>query len=235
MLQSQFALFLFIIKILLSLNLAQRQLDGYRELRYSVLLSEPLESTLEWDYDGNDETKLFFQWNITLINGYSGLLAFSNYDLKTDHLDVMIFGDDENLYNGYTDEDSFLFLPDNSVQLTYKKKLIEKSVNGKKKKYTIKIIRPLNTCDEEKRNYIIDRGTIHLLTGAMIPEDFPLKILVHRNQRITCGWIADIQKNSHSVCPRRQSCSRNPTFRIVSGTAYVGPADVKPAGPGEID
>jgi hypothetical protein len=173
MLQSQFALFLFIIKILLSLNLAQRQFDEDRELRYSVMLSEPLESILEWDYDRNDDTKLFFQWNITLINGYSGLLAFSNYDLKTDRLDVLIFGgDDEKLYNGYTDEDSFLFLPDNSVQLTYKKKLIEKSVNGKKKKYTIKLIRPLNTCDEEERNYIIDRGTIHLLTGAMKSEDF---------------------------------------------------------------
>jgi len=30
----------------------------------------------------------------------------------------------------------------------------------------------LDTCDAEQRNYIIDRGTIHLLTGSMIHEDF---------------------------------------------------------------
>jgi dopamine beta-monooxygenase len=30
----------------------------------------------------------------------------------------------------------------------------------------------LNVCDKEKRSYIIDRGTIHLLTGVLSREDF---------------------------------------------------------------
>ncbi|CAF4246625.1 unnamed protein product, partial [Rotaria magnacalcarata] len=46
-----------------------------------VSLSEPSESTLEWDYNKNDDTELIFRWNITLKNGDSGLLAFSNRDL----------------------------------------------------------------------------------------------------------------------------------------------------------
>ena len=160
----------FIIKILFSSTLAQNEED--EGLRYSVILSEPLESTLEWDYDENDETKLIFQWNITLPNGYCGLLAFSRYDLKTDHLDVLIFGHDHKLYNGYTDENSLLFLPKDSVTLT--SKIIESvsTDNGRKKKYTIEITRPLDTCEKEKRNYIIDRGTVHLLTGSMPRDDF---------------------------------------------------------------
>ncbi len=168
MLQSQFLFLLFLMKIIFSLEFVEQD----EELRYSVGLSEPLQSTLEWDYDENDETKIIFHWNITLINGYSGILAFSNYDLKTNHLDVIIFGEDKQLYNGYTDENSLLFIPDNSVKLTYTIKNTANIENGKKKKYIIEIIRPLDTCDIEQRNYIIDRGTIHLLTGSMVREDF---------------------------------------------------------------
>jgi hypothetical protein len=156
------------MKIIFSLEFVEQD----EELRYSVGLSEPLQSTLEWDYDENDERKIIFHWNITLINGYSGILAFSNYDLKTNHLDVIIFGEDKQLYNGYTDENSLLFIPDNSVKLTYTIKNTANIENGKKKKYIIEIIRPLDTCDIEQRNYIIDRGTIHLLTGSMVREDF---------------------------------------------------------------
>jgi len=172
MLQSQFLLLLFLMKIIFSLEYVERELGQDEELRYSVGLSEPLQSTLEWDYDINDETKIIFHWNITLINDHSGILAFSNYDLKTNHLDVIIFGEDKQLYNGYTDENSLLFIPDNTVKLTYTIKNTVNIENGKKKKYTIEIIRPLDTCDAEQRNYIIDRGTIHLLTGSMIHEDF---------------------------------------------------------------
>ncbi len=168
MLQSQFLFLLFLMKIIFSLEFVEQD----EELRYSVGLSEPLQSTLEWDYDENDERKIIFHWNITLINGYSGILAFSNYDLKTNHLDVIIFGEDKQLYNGYTDENSLLFIPDNSVKLTYTIKNTANIENGKKKKYIIEIIRPLDTCDIEQRNYIIDRGTIHLLTGSMVREDF---------------------------------------------------------------
>lgn len=146
--------------------------DDEKELRYSVILSEPLESTLDWDYESNDQTNVILQWNITLNNDYSGVLAFSKYDLNTDGLDVMIFGQDKKLYNGYTDETSALFIPENSVELRFKI-VSEVSVNkGRKKKYSIRIIRPLNTCDPEKRNYIIDRGTVHLLTGKMNQADF---------------------------------------------------------------
>jgi hypothetical protein len=160
------------IKILLSSAFVQRQNEEDQGLRYSVILSEPLESTLEWDYVENDETKLIFQWNITLTDGYSGLLAFSKYDLKTDHLDVMIFGNDNKLYNGYTNENSLLSLPKDSVTLTSKIINSASIDNGGKKKYTIQIIRPLDTCEKERRNYIIDRGTIHLLTGSMTRKDF---------------------------------------------------------------
>ena len=172
MFRSRVVLVLFIIEIFSSLALVQRQNEDEERLRYSVILSEPLESTLEWDNDGNDETKLILQWNITLKDGFSGILAFSNYDLNLDHLDMIIFGNDEKLYNGYTDENGLLFLPKNPVKLTWS---ITNSVSvdqGRKKRYTIEIIRPLDTCEREGRNYIIDRGTIHLLTGTMAPKDF---------------------------------------------------------------
>jgi len=159
-------------KIIFSSAFVRRQNEEGGGLRYSVLLSEPLESTLEWDYDKNDETKLIFQWNITLTNGFSGLLAFSKYDLETDHLDVMIFGNDNEMYNGYTDENSLLFLPKDSVTLTSTIINSASIDNGRKKKYTIRIIRPFDTCEKEQRNYIIDRGTTHLLTGSMTREDF---------------------------------------------------------------
>jgi len=172
MFRSQFLLLLFITKIIFCTGIVQRQVDEDEGLRYTVILSEPLQSTLDWDYDEKDETKLIFHWNIALINGYSGILAFSNYDLKTDHLDVIIFGEDKKLYNGYTHENSSLFIPNDAVKLSYSIINIANIDNGKKKKYTIKIIRPLDTCDKQQRNYIIDRGTIHLLTGSMIREDF---------------------------------------------------------------
>lgn len=159
-------------KIIFSSAFVRRQNEEGEGLRYSVLLSEPLESTLEWDYDKNDKTKLIFQWNITLTNGFSGLLAFSKYDLETDHLDVMIFGNDNEMYNGYTDENSLLFLPKDSVTLTSTIINSASIDNGRKKKYTIQIIRPFDTCEKEQRNYIIDRGTTHLLTGSMKREDF---------------------------------------------------------------
>ena len=145
--------------------------DEEIEFRYSVILSEPLESTLDWDYHPNDPTKLILQWNITLLNQFSGILAFSNYDLNTDRLDVIIFGRDEKVYNGYTDENSVLFLPKNGIELN-SKVISSVRVDAKRKKYSIRIIRPLDTCEKEKRNYIIDRGTIHLLTGAMKSDDF---------------------------------------------------------------
>ncbi len=172
MFRSQLFLLLFIIKIIFSLEFIQRELEEDEELRYMVGLSEPLQSTLQWDYDENDETKLIFHWNITLINGYSGILAFSNYDLKTNNLDVIIFGEDKKLYNGYTDENSLLFIPNDAVELSYTIINFADIENGKKTKYTIEIIRPLDTCDKQQRNYIIDRGTIHLLTGSMRHEDF---------------------------------------------------------------
>ena len=63
------------------------------------------------------------------------------------------------------DEDSLLSLPKIPDALKYKA-----DQNGKRGQYTIRIIRPLDTCD--KQSYIIDRGTVHLLTGAMRREDF---------------------------------------------------------------
>ncbi len=172
MFRSRVLFLLFMSKIIFSSAFVRRQNEEGKGLRYSVLLSEPLESTLEWDYDKNDETKLIFQWNITLTDGFSGLLAFSKYDLETDHLDVMIFGNDNKLYNGYTNENSLLFLPKDSVTLTSTIINSASIDNGRKKKYTIQIIRPFDTCEKEQRNYIIDRGTTHLLTGSMKREDF---------------------------------------------------------------
>ena len=142
------------------------------ELRYMVGLSEPLGSTLEWDYDNDEQTRLLLRWNITLLPGTSGLLAFSNYDSNTDRLDVIIFGNDGKLYNGYTNEKSLLFLPKDYPKLKHTLINTENVAEGKRKKFTIEIVRPLNICDKEKRSYIIDRGTIHLLTGALSGEDF---------------------------------------------------------------
>ncbi|CAF0960166.1 unnamed protein product [Adineta steineri] len=137
-----------------------------------VQLSEPLDSTLKWDYYQNDDTRLIFQWDITVPIGYSGILAFSNYDLDTNRADVIIFGKNEKLYNAYTNDRSLLFLPDDSSKLNYEVVNSVSTENGKKKKYTIQFIRPLNTCDEQERNYIIDRSTVHLLTGLMTSDDF---------------------------------------------------------------
>jgi len=152
MLRSQFLLILFIIEIIFSMEFVHGQSEDEDELRYMVGLSEPLQSTLEWDYDENDETQLILRWKITLPNGYSGILAFSNYDLNTNQLDVIIFGGDEKLYNGYTDETSSLFLPENGVKLDYTV-INSVTIENQRKKYTIRITRPLDTCDKEKRNY----------------------------------------------------------------------------------
>ncbi len=170
MLRSQFLLILFIIEIIFCMEFVHGQSEDEDELRYMVGLSEPLQSTLEWDYDENDETQLILRWKITLPNGYSGILAFSNYDLNTNQLDVIIFGGDEKLYNGYTDETSSLFLPENGVKLDYTV-INSVTIENQRKKYTIRITRPLDTCDRQHRNYIIDRGTTDLLTGLMTRED----------------------------------------------------------------
>jgi hypothetical protein len=163
---------LLIIEIIFYLKSVQGQSEEDDDLRYMVGLSEPLRSTLEWDYDENDATKLIFHWNITLPTGYCGILAFSSYDIKTDHADVIIFGEDKKIHNAYTDENSLLFLPKKNIQLKYTVINNVNIENGKKTEYTIRIIRPLDTCDEKKRNYIIDRGTTHLLTGLMTHEDY---------------------------------------------------------------
>ncbi|CAF3583690.1 unnamed protein product [Rotaria socialis] len=149
-----------------------------------VSLSEPLESTLEWDYNKNDDTELIFRWNITLKNGDSGLLAFSNHDLDTKNLDVIIFGKNDRLYNGYTDDRSFLFIPRNRVELKYSIERKERFENGKKHKITIQFNRPLDTCDEKQRNYIIDRGTTHLLTGSISRKDFQKIYLRHHRVKV---------------------------------------------------
>ena len=172
MLRLRVLVLVFLLESLFSSALMRRENEEDEGLRYSVILSEPLESKLEWDYDGNDDTTLIFQWNITLNNGFSGLLAFSRYDLKTDYLDVILFGNDQELYNGYTDENSLFSLPNNDVKLDWKIISSASVDGGRKKKYSIEIVRSLDTCEKEKRNYIIDRGTTHLLTGSMTRDDF---------------------------------------------------------------
>ncbi|CAF1262033.1 unnamed protein product [Rotaria sordida] len=112
-------LFLIIINICLIHESVHERIEE-EGLRYMVSLSEPLESTLKWDYNDNNETELIFRWNITLINGYNGLLAFLNHDLDTYSLDVIIYGNDDQVYNGYTDEESLLFIPKNGVELKYR-------------------------------------------------------------------------------------------------------------------
>ncbi|CAF1087417.1 unnamed protein product [Rotaria sordida] len=130
-------LFLIIINICLILESVHERIEE-EGLRYMVSLSEPLE-------------KLIFRWNITLINGYNGLLAFLNHDLDTYSLDVIIYGNDDQVYNGYTDEESLLFIPKNGVELKYRIENKESIENGKKKhKITIRIKRPFDTCDEEQ-------------------------------------------------------------------------------------
>jgi hypothetical protein len=172
MLQSRiFFVFIVIIKIILFFEYVQGQVDD-DDLRYSVGLSEPLQSSLEWDYEENDDTQLIFNWNITLPKGYSGILAFSNYDMNTDNADVIIFGDDKKIYNAFTDKNSLLYLPEKNIKLEYTVINNINIENGRKTKYTIRFIRPLDTCAEEKRNYIIDRGTVHLLTGLMTRDDY---------------------------------------------------------------
>lgn len=167
--------FLFVLLI----DFLARQTCGYlvdrREtsnLRYSVGLSDPLDSSLRWDFYRNDRTKLIFAWNITLINGYSGILAFSNRDLNTDRLDLVVFGSDEKLYNAFTDDESDLVLPTNPFRFEFSVKQKVQLDYGKKKQWTIEFIRPLDTCDEQKRNYVIDRGTVHILTGYLTRDDF---------------------------------------------------------------
>ena len=166
-------LVLFLIQIQFGFELIHAQTDDEDDdLRYTVGLSEPLGSTLEWDYDDNEQTKLRLRWNITLLPGSSGLLAFSNYDMNTDCLDVIIFGNDRKVYNGYTTGHGFLFLPEKHSKLEYKLINVEDVPKEKRKKFTVEIVRPLNVCDEKNRSYVIDRGTIHLLTGALSREDF---------------------------------------------------------------
>lgn len=172
MLRSNLLFKIFLITIIFSFEFIQARFEDDEELQYTVGLSEPLKSTLEWDYDPYDETKLIFRWNITLKTGSSGILAFSNRDLNTNNLDVILFGSDEKIYNAYTNENSLLFIPDDNSRLSYS---ILKSVsveNKIKKQYSIRIIRPLNTCEKLKRNYIIDSGTTHLLTGSLSQTDF---------------------------------------------------------------
>ncbi|CAF0755135.1 unnamed protein product [Rotaria sordida] len=169
MLRSRFLLILFTIKIILCV---QGQVQDDEEFSYMVGLSEPLRSTLEWNYYENDATRLIFRWNITLLNNYGGILAFSNHDLNTNNLDVIILSNDEKIYNAYTDENSLLFIPKNRVKLSYTILHSGYIKNKKEKEYSIQIIRPIDTCDKEKRNYIIDSGTTHLLTGLITYEDF---------------------------------------------------------------
>lgn len=164
---------MFLCVILINIFLVFGSLYGQEEdLRYMVRLSEPLESTLQWDYNDYDNTELIFRWNITLKSDDSGLLAFSNHDLNTENLDVIIFGYNDRLYNGYTDDESLLYIPKNGIELKYRIENIEYIENGRKRKVTILIQRPLDTCNEKQRNYIIDRGTTHLLTGLIKYEDF---------------------------------------------------------------
>lgn len=152
----------------------RRQLNNDREtngLRYMVGLSEPLQSTLEWDYGDKSGDKLRLRWNITLTKGQAGILAFSNYDLETDGLDMFVFRGEE-LYNLYTDEQSSIIIPKDGIDPSL---MLQDSDCVEKKKQmrcTIEILRPLDTCDEEQRNYIIDRGTIQLLTGILSASDF---------------------------------------------------------------
>jgi hypothetical protein len=169
--------FLFIVFIVqfefYSSNSIQKRAND--QLRYTVGLSEPLQSTLQWDIDANsNQTKLIFQWNITLANGYSGLLALSTYDLNTNNLDVLIFTTEKQLYNGFTDHESILSIPETKTPLDYIVKNRIEIENGRLQAYTIEIRRPLNTCDEKQRNYIIDRGTTHLLTGILTSDDLRL-------------------------------------------------------------
>lgn len=207
MFRTQFFFVLFLIKIGFAIQSVRRQIDKNEELRYSVILSEPLDSTLDWDYYKGDKTKLIFHWKITLNNGYCGILAFSKHDQDTDNLDVIILGEDEKLYNGYTDEDSLLSIPDNTVVLDYTIENIENNDDGKKE-YLIKLIRPLDTCDEKKRNYIIDRGTIHLLTGTMIHKDF---------QKIRRGKPIDMTVERMSLTLQRvQLLKSQVNLRIIS-------------------
>ncbi|CAF3781384.1 unnamed protein product [Rotaria sp. Silwood1] len=172
--------FLIIINIFFIFGSVHGRIEEEEGLRYTITLSEPLESTLEWDYNENDKTELIFRWNITLINGYSGLLAFSNHDVDTNNLDVIIYGNDNQIYNGYTDDESLLYIPKNDIELKYRIENKESIENGRKHKITIRIKRPLDTCDEEQRNYIIDHGTINLLTGSLTDEDF--QTLKHQNE-----------------------------------------------------
>ena len=169
MLRSPFFRILLIDTICFYFGFVQGRFEDDEDLRYMVGLSEPLQSSLEWDYDA---TRLIFRWNITLTNGYSGILAFSNYDWNTSYLDVILFSKDEKLCNAYTDENSLLYIPKDTVQLSYSILNRVDIKNKPQKQYTIRIIRPIDTCDEQKRNYIIDRGTTHLLTGSMTPRDF---------------------------------------------------------------
>lgn len=141
------------------------------DLRYQVGLSEPLQSTLEWDYDENDPTKLVLRWKITMNKGQAAILAFSNYDLDTDGLDMFIFRD-EQLYNVFTDDQSWIMMPKDGIDPSLMLQDSDCVENRKQLRCTIEILRPLDTCDEEKRNYIIDRGTTQLLTGVLSASDF---------------------------------------------------------------
>lgn len=169
--RSGFCLLLFITKITFCSSFIQERSIDYDTLSYSVGLSEPLQSTLEWDYDGDDDTKLIFRWNITLKNNLCGILAFSTHDLNTNNLDVIIFGKDKKIYNAYTNDDSGLYLPKRSVKLSF---TILNSLNIKndRTEYSIGFIRPLDTCAKDERSYVIDSGTTHLLTGSMVHDDF---------------------------------------------------------------
>lgn len=148
----------------------ERQSENDDGLRYMVGLSEPLQSTLEWDYDPDDQGQLAFRWNITLAKGQAGIFAFSNNDLETDGLDVLLFYNDQ-LYNVFTDEESFIDVPREGLKAS---SLLEDSrclETNKKLICSIDFVRPFDTCDEQNRNYIIDRGTTHILTGFLSPSD----------------------------------------------------------------
>ena len=140
-------------------------------LRYMVRLSEPLESTLEWDYYDKNKRQLILRWNITMNKGQAAILAFSTYDLETDGLDILLFRDDQ-LYNVFTDEESWISIPRNGIESS---SMLKNSFCREMKRQfqcTIDIVRPLNTCDEQQRNYIIDRGTVQILTGVLSANDF---------------------------------------------------------------
>ncbi|CAF0832072.1 unnamed protein product [Adineta ricciae] len=177
----------FLIEVSLCANFQRRQSNDENQLRYAVGLAEPFESTLEWDYDENDETQLILLWNITIPTGQSGLFAFSTHDLNTNYLDMIIFGSDEKLYSAFSDENSLLTLDGSAPKLNYVIRNRVKIDGGRKKKYSIQITRPLDTCDQQHRNYIIDHGTTHILTGLMSSEDFqngkqrkPIEVTVER-------------------------------------------------------